>query len=240
MLILAIDTTALTASVAVADFDGETLKSHSVFSVKNALTHSETLFPMIDSALKIFGKSINEIDLFAVSAGPGSFTGVRIGVAAIKGLSFEGKPCAAVSTLEALAENIGGDGLICPLMDARRNVFYNALFVRENGELKRLTTDRPISLEELKEEMSAFESVRICGDGTALFIKNYDGEVKVTAPSPAERDQNALSVAKCAAKAFAKGEVITASELKPIYLRKAQAEREREERLAKTAQDKNN
>lgn len=239
MLILAIDTTALTASVAVAEFEGEALKSHSVFSVKNTLTHSETLFPMIDSALKIYGKTVNEVELFAVSAGPGSFTGVRIGVAAIKGLAFQGKPCAAVSTLEALAENIGGDGLICPLMDARRGVFYNALFMRRDGVLERLTPDRPIGIDELSAELSAFEEVKICGDGTELFLKTYCGAAKVTAPSPAEKDQNALSVAKCAAKAFAQGETVSAAELKPIYLRKAQAEREREERLAKQAQAKN-
>lgn len=230
MLILAIDTTALAASAAVAEFDGKDLKSYSLFSVKNALTHSETLFPMIDGALEAYGKTIGDIGLFAVSVGPGSFTGVRIGVAAIKGLAFQGAPCAPVSTLEALAENIGADGLICPLMDARRGVFYNALFLREGGVLKRLTEDRAISLDELCPEIAGAERIYICGDGAALFSKSYTGEVKVIFPSDAERDQNALSVAKCAAKLSVEGKTVSGAELAPVYLRKAQAEREREER----------
>jgi len=136
MLILAIDVAAVTASAAVCEWDGKDIKRFSLSSVNNGLTHSETLFPLIDNALGVFGKTIKDVELFAVSAGPGSFTGVRIGVSAVKGLAFDGRPVAAVSTLEALAENVGAEGVICPLMDARRGVFYNALFKKNGGVLE--------------------------------------------------------------------------------------------------------
>lgn len=233
MLILAIDTTAVTASAAAAIYENGEIKKYSVSTVNNGLTHSETLFPLIDNALTSLGKTAKDVELFAVSAGPGSFTGVRIGVSAVKGLAFDGRPVAAVSALEALAENIGAEGVICPLMDARRGVFYNALFKREGGVLTRLTEDRAVSADELSAEAEHYGSIHICGDGAALYATMHKGEGSVVNPSLGERYQNALSVAVCGARLWEKGETVTASQLSPIYLRKPQAEREREERLKK-------
>lgn len=233
MLILAIDTSALTATAAVCEWDGNEIKRFSLASVNNGLTHSETLFPLIDNALSTFGKTVKDVGLFAVSAGPGSFTGVRIGVSAVKGLAFDGRPVASVSTLEALAENIGADGVICPLMDARRGVFYNALFKKSDGVLERLTPDRAVDAASLSEELAAYGDVYICGDGAALYESLHAGTAKLIKPSLCGRYQNALSVAVCGARQYAAGETVTAKGLSTIYLRKPQAEREREERLKK-------
>lgn len=237
MLILAIDTSAVTATAAVCEWDGADIKKFSLASVNNGLTHSETLFPLIDNALKSFGKTVADIELFAVSAGPGSFTGVRIGVSAIKGLAFDGRPVASVSTLEALAENIGADGVICPLMDARRGVFYNALFKKEGGTLVRLTEDRAIDAESLSAELAKYGTAYICGDGAALYESLHTGTAKLVKPALCGRYQNALSVALCGAKQYAQGATVTAASLSTIYLRKPQAEREREERLKKESKE---
>ena len=237
MLILAIDTSAVTASAAVCEWDGNDIKKFSVSTVNNGLTHSETLFPLIDNALSTFGKTIKDVGLFAVSAGPGSFTGVRIGVSAVKGLAFDGRPVASVSTLEALAENVGADGVICPLMDARRGVFYNALFKREGGVLKRLTPDRAIDAEALSAELAQYGTAYICGDGAALYESLHSGDAVLVKPSLCSRYQNALSVAVCGARQYAAGTSLTAANLSTIYLRKPQAEREREERLKKESNE---
>lgn len=231
MLILAIDTSAVTATAAVCEWDGTDIKRFSLSSVNNGLTHSETLFPLIDNALKSFGKSISDVDLFAVSAGPGSFTGVRIGVSAIKGLAFDGRPVASVSTLEALAENVGAEGIICPLMDARRGVFYNALFKKSGGVLQRLTEDRAIDAQSLSAQLAEYGTAYICGDGAALYEGMHTGAAKLVPPALCGRYQNGLSVAVCAAKQYEQGNTVTAASLSTIYLRKPQAEREREERL---------
>lgn len=233
MLILAIDTSALTASAAVCEYEDGEIKKYAQSSVNNGLTHSETLFPLIDGVLKAFGKTVSDVGLFAVSAGPGSFTGVRIGVSAVKGLAFDGRPAAAVSTLEALAENVQAEGVVCPLMDARRGVFYNALFLREGGNLKRLTPDRAISAAELSAEAEQYGKVHICGDGAYLYEKLHTGSAVLVKPSLCTRYQNALSVAVCAARQYERGEIYTAESLPTVYLRKPQAEREREERLSK-------
>jgi len=231
MLILAIDTTAVTASAAVAEYENGAVKNYALTSVNNGLTHSETLFPIIDNTLKAFGKKIEDVGLFAVSVGPGSFTGVRIGVAAIKGLAYTGKPVAAVSALEALAENIGAHGLICPLMDARRGVFYTAFFERRGGLLKRLTPDRASDAEEIIDFAKAYDKVYICGDGTQAFrreAKENEISPSFIIPSLAECQQNALSVALCGGRMYDEGKVCTAASVAPVYLRKPQAERERE------------
>ncbi len=233
MLILAIDTTATTATAAVAEYKDGKLGTNAVMTVNTGLTHSESLLPIVDGVLSAYGKKVSDVELFAVSVGPGSFTGVRIGVSAIKGLAFDGRPVAAVSTLEALAENVGADGIICPLMDARRGVFYNALFRRENGALTRLTEDRAISAEALSAELAETDMVYTCGDGVALFEKLKAAGIATCAPSYTERYQNGLSVALCAGKLYDKGELVNAATVAPLYLRKPQAEREREERLAK-------
>lgn len=229
MLILALDSTAVTASVALCR-DETPIAS---FHVKNGNTHSETLLPMVEAVLKTAGLGVDDVDLFACSVGPGSFTGVRIGVATIKGLAFgKNKPCIGVSTLEALALNaIPFDGIISPVMNARRGQVYNALFRYENGVLVRLCPDRALSALELEAELAKKgEPFALVGDG----VEEMARVAVKTAPeriSALLTDQNAVSVARCAYRAFLDGQLGTDAELKPVYLRLPQAERERLARL---------
>ncbi len=229
MLILAMDSTAVAASVALLT-DGAPLAA---FHLDNGNTHSETLLPMVESVLRCTGKTVDDIDLFAVSAGPGSFTGVRIGVATVKGLAFgKGKPCVGVSTLEALAENlVPTGGLLCPVMNARRGQVYNALFRAENGALTRLCPDRALSVKELEAELlTCSEPVTLCGDGAEL-VKNSFTKCSAALPPLTLMEQNAVSVALCAARMAKAGKTCTDEELKPVYLRMPQAERERLQKL---------
>lgn len=227
MIVAALDSTAVTASAAVAEIVGGEVITYSLFTCRNKMTHSETLLPMLESALNQYGKSVKDIELYAVDAGPGSFTGVRIGVATVKGLAFADKiPCVSVSTLEALALN-AGRGYVLSLMDAKREQFYAALF--KDGE--RLSEDAALSVAEIAEMIKDYREVTVCGDGAKAFLKLYGGENCVLAPEAAI-DQNALSVAIIGYKKFIAGEGVDAAALKPVYLRKPQAEREREEREA--------
>ncbi len=232
MIILAIDSTAVVGSCAVLD-DEKLLSS---FTINNGNTHSETLLPMIESSLKLLGLTADDVELFALSEGPGSFTGVRIGAATVKGLSFgKNKPCVGVSTLEALAENLSGmNGIICPAMNARRNQVYTALFRCCNGQIERLTEDRAISVEDLEKELSLYdENIFTCGDGDFLLYesktrsKNY-GYV----PYPL-RLQNAYSVGICALRKYKNGDYKTDLTIAPTYLRPSQAERTRIEKEKK-------
>ena len=147
MKILAIDTSATVASAALCEDD----EPIAVYSQKSGLTHSQTMLPMIRDLMRNAGAAIDDIDMMAVSAGPGSFTGVRIGISTIKGLAFgKNKICVGVSTLEAMAWNIASfctDALVCPVMDARRGQLYTAIFKPYNGKLIRLTPDSLISAE---------------------------------------------------------------------------------------------
>ena len=151
MIVLAIDSTAVSGSVAVCR-DEELLGE---FTLNVGNTHSETLLPMVESVLKACGMTVSDVDVFACDEGPGSFTGVRIGASTIKGLAFNsGKPCIGVSTLEALAHNlVGFEGIACPVMNARRNQVYNALFTVNGKAVTRLCDDRAISIPELEEEL---------------------------------------------------------------------------------------
>ena len=172
MKILALDTTAKSASAAITD-GREPL---AVFTLEAGLTHSETVLPMIKTALDSLHMAAHDIDLFAVTAGPGSFTGVRIGISEIKGLAFAtGKPCVGVSTLLSLAYNLRPlceNAILCPVMDARRNQLYNALFRLESGVLTRLCEDRLVSLSDLTAELAGYdEPVYSAGDGYALLKK---------------------------------------------------------------------
>ena len=163
MLILALDSTATTASVALRK-NGATLAE---YTVNAGNTHSVTLLPMIEHMLKMAEISLDKVDLFAVSAGPGSFTGVRIGTATVKGLAFNtGKPCVTVSTLEALAYNLRGCGsIICPAMNARRGQVYTAIF-EDSEPMRRLSEDVAVPVTELEAMLSDFEGeVRFTGDG---------------------------------------------------------------------------
>ena len=231
-MILALDSTAIVASVALCRDETPI----AAFHVKNGNTHSETLLPMVESMLKIAGYTVDDVDLFACSVGPGSFTGVRIGVATVKGLAFgRGKPCVGVSTLEALAENLApAAGVLCPVMNARRGQVYNALFRYENGGLQRLCADRAVSALDLEKELVKMgETVSLCGDGVPE-IRRLCPYLRHEPVVNGLIDQNAVSVAKCALRAYREGLACTDSELVPVYLRLPQAERERLEKLKNT------
>lgn len=237
MKILALDSTAEVCTVAVC----EDKKLISEITVNTGNTHSETLLPAVEQALKLAELTINDIDLYACSVGPGSFTGVRIGVATIKGLAYgKNKPCVAVSTLQALAMNLSGvNGIICPVMNARRNQVYNALFSCENGKISRLCPDRAISISELDDELSSQSStVYLCGDGHDITLK---GAVKTTFGYTFERSrlQNAYSVALAALELYNLGKYVDDKTIAPVYLRPSQAERERLERIKNENQENN-
>ena len=231
MIILAFDATAKIASVAVSDDE----KNLALYNIDNGLTQSELLLPMAESALKALKLSFSDIGLYATSVGPGSFTGVRIGTALIKGMAFSKNiPCVSVSTLEALAENLSGiHGIIVPCMDARRNQVYNAIFRSCENGMTRITEDRAISIDDLAKELKEFagEDIYIVGDGYGVA---RDGLIKAgltpkVTPS-ALILENASSVAKIAYKKYKNGEFTDDSSLLPTYLRLPQAERERLEK----------
>ncbi len=230
MKILAIDSTAIVSTVAICQ--DENLLSQ--FTINNGNTHSETLLPMIEASLKVLGLTPDDIDLYACSAGPGSFTGVRIGAATIKGLAFDkNKPCAPVSSLDALAHNLlYADGIICPVMNARRAQLYNALFFCESGKLRRLTDDRLLSVYDLEEELRKYSEHKIylCGDGYDI-AKDAFSKIKTEDTPLIHRYQSAYSVALCALELAERKQLTTDIELSPVYLRASQAERERLERL---------
>lgn len=237
MIILAIESSALTASVAVCD--GERLLGE--YTLNNGNTHSETLLPMVESLLKFLDLTVADIDLFAVTAGPGSFTGVRIGVSTMKGLAFATqKPCVGVSTLEALAYNLPiPNGLICPVMNARRKQVYTALFRESNGSMVRLMPDSAIAITELDELLSKYdEPVYLVGDGYQITLENLKHPVGNTPERL--RWQSAASVAKAAYMAHLAGNTVSDADLKPVYLRPCQAERERLEKETTKKEEKKN
>ena len=231
MIVLGIDTTSPYCSVSLVK-DGTELAGE---IVNNGNTHSEILLPLINKCLKSAGVALGEVDMFALSACPGSFTGVRIGASTVKGLAFaSGKPCVGVSTLEALAYNLKGkEGYICPVMDARRNQFYNALFRWENDVLVRLCPDRLISAADLGSELSSLEGdVYFVGDGYVLAKKTVKCEnIKDTEESVIP--QNGMSVAVVGEKIYKDAsdkDAFNDLVLKPGYLRASQAEREKNEK----------
>lgn len=239
--ILAIDTTAAAASVALCE--DEALRGE--FFVNIRQTHSETLMPMAGSLLQNCGVSPAEIGLFAVSCGPGSFTGVRIGVAAVKGLALPfGTPCAAVSSLEALAENLRPvRGLVCSVMDARRGQFYNALFEAAGGTLRRLCPDRAVDASQLEKDLlpavREAKNVFLVGDGTEICYNMLSPELaKGVLPAPPNvRFARASSVAAVGLRLLREGKTVSAEELLPYYLRLPQAERELGAKRARPAHD---
>ena len=226
MKIFACDSTAKTASVALCE-DNILLAE---FTQNGGNTHSETLLPMTEVLLNSMKTDIDEVDIFAVSEGPGSFTGVRIGAATVKGFAHrKNKPCIGVSTLEALARNLafGEDKIIVPVMDARRGQFYTAKFAFKSGEFVRIEEDSAKSFEELKAEIEALGSrIYLCGDGYAPARKLLGDELSFETPEKL-RYQSAYSVAQIAYEKYLAGDRTTAEELRPTYLRLPQAERDR-------------
>ena len=233
MKILAIDSTANTSTVAV--LENEALLSLYTVNTKN--THSETLLPMVKNMLESLRLSVDDIDAFAVSQGPGSFTGVRIGVATVKGLAFgKDKRCVGVSTIEALAWNLECfGGIACPIMNARRGQVYTGAFLSGKG---RILDDCCMMLDDLLDLLSEYnEPVYFVGDGYFL-IEGLKEKYPFIMDTPEMlRYQNAYSVGKIAYKKLLNGEYTTDENLRVEYLRKPQAEREREERLER---EKNN
>lgn len=228
MLILSVDTTAVVCSAALSR-DGITLGE---CTVNSGNTHSVTLLPMTEQLLHFCDLSLDDIDAYAVSVGPGSFTGVRIGAAAVKGLAFaKNTPCIPVPSLEALAYNLAGQrGIICPAMNARRGQVYTAVFRSDGKNLKRLHPDSALEVSSLEKLLSEYdEDIYFCGDGYELVC----GLSKNETPERL-RLQSAASVAAVARKIWDETEdknVFSPDALAPVYLRKPQAQREREERL---------
>lgn len=227
MLILALESSAKAASVALLR-DSEVVAQYSQCC---GLTHSCTLLPMVEDMLKNTGTQIKDVDLMSVAHGPGSFTGIRIGVSTLKGLAWAAeKPCVGVSTLEAMAwHGVMRGGLICPVMDARRSQVYNAMFEIADGKPVRLTPDRAISLEELKNELASLgKRPLLVGDGAKLaygYLTNAGIECDVAPENLLY--QSAWGVGMAAQQ----HEAGTADDVLPVYLRLSQAERERQERL---------
>ncbi len=238
MKILAFDGTAKAAAVAL--FDGE--RALAAYTVDNGLTQSELLLPMAEHLLASTHTEWNDVELFAVTEGPGSFTGVRIGTSLVAGIAFgRNIPCVGVSTLEALAENLSGlPGVILPVMDARRAQVYTATFISDGESLERKTPDRAISLAELAEELrSAGAPVYLVGDGYSVAYKALtDAGIKLARTPELLVTASAVSVARVALRKFQRGEYVTDRELVPTYLRLPQAERERLEKIALEKKEK--
>ena len=233
MITLAFDSTAKAASVAVCD--GEKLLA--LYNIDNGLTQSELLLPMAENMLKSLKLSFSDIELLACAVGPGSFTGVRIGVALVKGIAFgRNITCVSVSTLDELAYNLKGlDGIIVPSMDARRQQVYTATYRGRGGDIEKLTPDRAIAISDLAEELKSFdEPIYIVGDGYDVAKRGLEAAgVSVKCTPALLVSENAYSVALVAQKKYESGDVSTDLEIAPTYLRMPQAERERLERLEK-------
>ena len=231
MLILAFETSAKAASVALLE-DGKLLGE----SYQNTgLTHSQTIMVMAEDLLKQCGKTVADLSGIGVANGPGSFTGIRIGVAAAKGFAWGAElPCCGVSTLEAMAVGLGvWQGYVCPVMDARRSQVYNALFHVDCGKYTRIRDDRAISLLELGEDVKNLsEPIFLVGDGSVLCYNALSEMVPGLVLPPEHRlHQRAAGVALEAERMLKSGGSFPGEALVPNYLRLSQAERERNERM---------
>lgn len=230
MLILAFETSAKAGSVALMDETRLLGESY----CNTALTHSQTLLSMGQELLKTCGYTPDDVTDVAVAAGPGSFTGVRIGVAAAKGFSWAKElPCWGVSTLEAMALALGQwQGYICPVMDARREQVYNALFKVSNGQITRQQPDRAISLKDLASELQILEEpIFLVGDGSIMCYNTLQEQVpQLICPPEHRMHQRAAGVALSAKAMMDRGEAGDGNALAPNYLRLSQAERERLEK----------
>ena len=231
MKILAIDSSSLVASVAVVEDDIMVAE----YTINHKKTHSQTLLPMINEISKMAEIDLSQVDAIAVSGGPGSFTGLRIGSATAKGLGMVwNKPLIHVPTVDAMAYNLyGTDKLICPMMDARRNQTYTGLYEFVDGELKIVMEQCAISVDELIEKINEIgRDVIFLGDGVPVFMGSLDEKLTVShsyAPAHMNR-QRAGAVAVLGNKYFADGKYETAAEHEPNYLRQSQAEREAKEK----------
>lgn len=237
MMILALESSATGASVALCQGDvlvGESFQ-------KTGLTHSQTLLPMAEALVKSCGKTWGDIKGIAVAQGPGSFTGLRIGVSAAKGLSWGRElPLVGVSTLEAMAWNlVGMVGEICCAMDARRGQIYHARFCSDGETITRLTEDEAIALSDLVLRLENHDATQIVvGDGAKLcYDALIEAGISARLAPPHLRMQKAWGVAKAAQPDFLNGTAKEGKDLVPVYLRMSQAERERAEKLAQSEKE---
>ena len=233
MKILALDSSGMAASVAVVE-DENMLAEYTVNYKK---TNSQTLLPMLDAAVQMIQLKLDTIDAIAVASGPGSFTGLRIGSATAKGLGLAlDKPIIGVPTTQALAYNLyGAGGVVCPIMDARRNQVYTGIYGFENGHLEILEDQMAVDIYQVIEKLNALkQQVIFTGDGISVYQEVIDQNIQVPAEyAPAHLNrQRASAVAALAMEYLKAGRVQTAAEHRPEYLRMSQAERERQERLA--------
>ncbi len=226
MITLAVDTSCLTATCAAVE-DGKVLAE---LSMQHGKTHSQKLVPMLKAMLDMLNKDFKAIDLYAAAIGPGSFTGLRIGVVTIKGLAYSlQKPVCGIPTLDALAYSMPDfEGLIAPMLDARNNQVFTALYQKKDNKLNKLTEDLGIPIEELIEQFKTDgRDVLVLGDGVPLHLEKIKTALgdKIIEASPALAFPRASATALLAEEAFHKGKAVNAFELEPLYLRKSQAER---------------
>ena len=245
MKILALDSSGLVASVAVVEDDGVNSSLLAEYTVNYKKTHSQTLLPMLDEIARMIELDLNTIDAIAVAAGPGSFTGVRIGSATAEGLGLAlDKPLVHVPTVDALAYNLyGTDRVICPLMDARRNQVYTGIYEFRNNELSVIEPQMAVGIEVIAGKLRALgREVVFLGDGVPVFRKALMEELMQGmdfsfAPAHLNK-QRAGAVAALAVSYVRAGKIETAAEHRPDYLRPSQAERERAEKEAREKAEK--
>lgn len=203
------------------------------------LTHSQTLMPAVDYLLKLVGIKVKDIDLFGVTKGPGSFTGLRIGMATVKGMAFPfDKPCAVVSSLYAMALNVSFfNGIVCPCMDARNKQIYNAIFSVHGGKVKRFTKDRAILIDDFAQEIKGYnEKIIFIGDASEVCYnttKNFYKDKDLVLMSEEFSHIRASRVGEEALRIYNSGEAQKCEEIVPKYLKLSQAERELKERAKK-------
>ena len=240
--LLAVDSSAGPASCAILRVENEKQHFLAQSFVNTGLTHSQTLLPLINQTMADADVSFAQIDALAVSVGPGSFTGVRIGVAAVKGLAFpQNLPCVPVSTLAGMArrwEGVPFSGRIVTAMDARCKQIYTALFSLENGIVTRLTPDEALPMAEVKDRLLENAGpIFLVGDGATLCYEQWKEDVpNLWLAPPALRYQHAAGIALEAVTAIQQDNSITAAELVPAYLRLPQAERELRSRQQQKAE----
>ena len=242
MRILALDSSGLVAGVAVLESENEKKDAQTIaeYTVNYKKTHSQTLLPMLDEIVKMTELDLDTIDAIAIASGPGSFTGLRIGSATAKGLGLAlKKPLVEVPTLEGLAYNLcGTEGLICPIMDARRGQVYTGIYACADNELKVVEQQMAVPIEELAEKLKKYnQKVTFLGDGVPVFKERLENELlagmKIQfAPAHMNR-QRAAAVGALGMNYYKEGRTVTAMEHRPDYLRVSQAERERAEREKK-------
>ena len=233
MKVLGIDSSGMVASIAVV----EDMQMLGEYTINYKKTHSQTLLPMLDEVAKMIELDLADIDVIAVAAGPGSFTGLRIGSATAKGLGLAlKKPLVSVPTLEGIAFNFcGSDKVICPMMDARRSQVYTGIYEFDGNTLRKVEDQMAVPVEEILEKLNTIgKEVVLAGDGVPVYMEQIEQYLKVpylVAPAHLNR-QRAGAVAVLGMQYAKEGKTETAMEHQPDYLRLSQAERERAEKQA--------